>query len=171
MDGRSTAEEVADAILSWDIDYQCSDEEDVFLSNNIDDGSDYALINSDAKSSDSDDGGNDSGRNQEDFPAQPPAATTSANEIIAKSGAVWQRFQSTSAGRVRAHNVFTASPFVPRAIARCTVTPDDAWKIFIHESILRKIIQYTNEEAQCKGATSFCLELQKLEASLDCSMH
>ena len=126
MDGRSTAEEVADAILSWDIDYECSDEEDVFLSNNSDDGSDYALINSDAKSSHSDDGGNDSGRNQEDSPAQPPAATTSVNEIIAKSGALWQRFQSTSAGRVRAHNVFTASPVVPRAVARCIVTPDDA---------------------------------------------
>ena len=77
---------------------------------------------------------------------------------------MWGRFQSTSAGRVRAHNVFTASPSVPRAVAKCIVTPYDAWKIFIHESILRKIIQCTNEEAQRRGATSFCLDLQKLKA-------
>ena len=80
MDRRSTAEEVADAILSWDTDDECSDEEDVFLSNNNDDGNDYALINSDAESSDSNDGENDSGSDQEDSPAYPPAATTSANE-------------------------------------------------------------------------------------------
>ena len=92
MDGRSTAEEVSDAILSWDTDDKCSDEEDVFLSNAIDDGSDYALINSNAESSDSDDGENDSGSDQEDSSAQPPPATTSANELIDKSGAVWERF-------------------------------------------------------------------------------
>ena len=77
---------------------------------------------------------------------------------------MWERFQSTSAGRVRAHNVFTASPGVPRAVARCIVTPYDAWKIIIRESILQKIIQYTNKEAQRRGATSFCFDLQKLEA-------
>ena len=87
----------------------------------------------------------------------------SANEIIAKSGAVWKCFESTGAGKVRVHNVFTASPGVLRAVARCIVTPYDAWKIFIHESILRKIIQYTTEEAQRRGATSLCLDLQKLE--------
>ena len=50
MVGRSTAEEVSHTILSWDTDDKCSDEEDLFFSNNIDDGSDYALINSDAES-------------------------------------------------------------------------------------------------------------------------
>ena len=127
MDGPSTAEEVADAILSWDTDDKCYKEEDVFLSNNIDDGSDYALINSDAKSSDSDDGENDNGSNQEHSSAQPPASKTSAIEIIAKSGAVWECFQSTSARKVRVHNVFTASPGVLRAVARCIVTLYDAW--------------------------------------------
>ena len=150
--------------MSWDTDDECSDEEDVFLFNNIDDGNDYAFINSDAESGNSDDGENNSGSDQENSPGQPPAGTTSANEIIVKSGAVWERFQSTSVGRVRAHNVFTASPGVPRAVARCIVTPYHAWKNFIHENILRKIIQYTNEEAQRRGATSFCLNLQKLEA-------
>ena len=60
MDRQSIAEEVADVILSWDTDDECSDK-DVFLSNNINDGSDHALINSDTENSDSDDGKNDSG--------------------------------------------------------------------------------------------------------------
>ena len=164
MDKRSTAEEVADANMSWDTDDECCDEDNVFLSNNIDDGSDYALINSDAESSHSNDGKNDRISDQEDSPAQLPAATASANEITAKGGAVWERFQSISAERVRAHNFFTASPGVPRAVVRCIVTQCDAWKIFIHESILRKIIHYTNEEAQRRKGTSFCLDLQKLDA-------
>ena len=77
---------------------------------------------------------------------------------------MWERFQSTSAARVKAHNVFTASLGVPRAISTRIVTLYNAWKIFIRESILRKIIQYTNEGAQRREAISFCLDLQKLEA-------
>ena len=48
--------------------------------------------------------------------------------------------------------------------SNCKNSIYNAWKHFIHKSILRIIIKYTNEKAQCKGNTSFFVDLQKWEA-------
>ena len=114
-----------------------------------------------AESSDNSD---DESNSEQDNLMLPQTTTSSSNQVLGKNGALWERFSSRVTGRIRAHNIFTASSGVSRAIARSIVTPYDAWNHFIHEDILRNIVKYTNEEKQRRDATSFLLDLRKLEA-------
>ena len=153
-----------DEFFSWNTDDDLSDEEDVCVATN-DDGTVACTISfeSYAESSDSSEEEHNDGNDDRASP-QPQTTSLLPNQISGKNGAVWEHFSSRVPGRTRAHNIFTANSGVPRAIARSIVTPYDAWKHFIHQSILRIIVKYTNEEAQRRGNTSFSLDLQKLEA-------
>ena len=164
MANQNTADEAANIIVSWDTDDDCSDEDDMHFADSLGEetaGDCSNLAVSDAESSDNSDDESDS---EQANLMLPQTATLSSNQVLGRNGALWERFSSRVTGRIRAHNIFTASSGVPGAIARGIVTPYDAWKHFIHESILRNIVKYTNEEAQRRGATSFLLDLQKLEA-------
>ena len=161
MADQTTADEAANIIVSWDTDDDCSDEDDMYFANSLGEdttGDCSNLAVSDAESSD-----NESNSEQDNL-MLPQTTTLSPNQMLGRNGALWERFSSRVTGRIRAHNIFTASSGVPRAIAKSIETPYDAWKHFIHESILRNIVKYTCEEAQRRGATSFLLDLQKLEA-------
>ena len=118
---------------------------------------------SDAESSDSSEDERNDG-NDDRSSTQPQTISLLPNHISEKNCLLWERFSSRVAGKSNAHNIFTVTSCVPRAIARSIVTPYDTWKHFIYESILRIIVKYTNEEAQRRGNTSFLLNLQKLEA-------
>ena len=141
MADQTTADEAANIIVSWDTDDDCSDEDDMYFADSL--GEDTAgdcsnLAVSDAESSDNSDDESDS---EQDNLMLPQTTTLSSNQVLGRNGALWERFSSTVTGRIREHNIFTLSSGVPRAIARSIVTPYDAWKHFIHESILRNIVK------------------------------
>ena len=160
-----------DEFFSWDTDDDSSDEEDVRVATN-DDGTVACTISSesDAESSDSSEKEHND-KNDDHASPQPKTTSLLPNQISGKTGAVWEHFSSRVPGRTRTHNIFTANSGVPIAIARSIVTPYDAWKHFIHQSILRIIVKYTNEEAQRRGNTLFSLDLQKLKVLLHFNTH
>ena len=137
----------------------------MYFANSLDYGT-AACTNSTESGEESSDSSEDERNDENDdrSSTQPQTISLLPNQISGKNGLLWERFSSNVAEKINAHNIFTATFCVPRAIARSIVIPYDAWKHFILESILRIIVKYTNEEAQRRGNTSFLLNLQKLEA-------
>ena len=115
-----------------------------------------AFIASNSSEDESDDDSNDvtsTGRQQ---------ATSS--DITGKNGSLWTSSQPALTGRTAAHNVFTASPGVLSSVSCTITTPHDAWKMFIHDSILKSITKFTTDEAVRCGDVDFSLTLDELES-------
>ena len=154
-----SGDEVTNIITSWDNDDELSsDEEDAEtqLGSLISFSARPAFIASNSSEDESDDDSNDvtSTCRQE---------ATSSN-ITGKNGSLWTSSQPALTGRTAAHNVFTASPGVPRSVSCTITTAYDAWKMFIHESILRSITKFTTDEVVCCGDVDFSLTLDELES-------
>ena len=154
-----SGDEVANIITSWDTDDELSsDEEDAEtqLGSSISSFARPAFIASNSSEDESDDDSNDvtsTGRQE---------ATSS--DITGKNGSLWTSSQPALTGRTAAHNVFTASPGVPHSVSCTITTPYDAWKMFIHEPILRSITKFTIDEAVRCGDADFSLTLDELES-------
>ena len=135
-------DEATNIITSWDTNNELpSDEEDAEtqLGSSISSSAWPAFMASNISEDESDDDSNDvtsTGRQE---------ATSS--DITGKNGSLWTSSQPALTGRTAAHNVFTASPGVPRSVSYTITNPYDAWKMFIHESILRSITKFTTDEA------------------------
>ena len=154
-----SGDEVANIITSWDTDDELSsDEEDAEtqLGSSISSSARPAFFASNSSEDESDNNSNDvtsTGRQE---------ATSS--DITGKNGSLWTSSPPALTRRTAEHNVFTASPGVPRSVS-CTITiPYDARKMFIHESVLRSITKFTTDEAVCCGDVDFSLTLDKLES-------
>ena len=154
-----SGDEIANIITSWDTDDELSsDEEDAEtqLRFSISSSARPAFIVSNSSGDESDDDSDDvtsTGRQE---------ATSS--DITGKNGSLWTSSQPALTGRTAAYNVFTASPGVPRSVSCTITTPYDAWKMFIHESILRSITKFTTGEAVRCGDVDFSLTLDELES-------
>ena len=154
-----SGDEVANIITSWDTDDELSSVEEnaeTQLGSLISSSARPAFIASNSSEDESDDDSNDvtSTCRQE---------ATSSN-VTGKNGSLWTSFQPALTGRTAAHNVITASPGVPRSVSCTITTAYDAWKMFIHESILRSITKFTTDEVVCCGDVDFSLALDELES-------
>lgn len=65
--------------------------------------------------------------------------------LFGKDGTQWSIQQPSNIGRTSGQNVFTALVGVKKWKLQ---TPYDAWKLFINEKMLRKIVRHTNEEEE-----------------------
>ena len=157
---RVGAEEAANIITSWDTDDELSDEEDEDAMQVVDDISAPTSCQLSDGSSDE-----DSDEEERDIGAAPMQGlqTPNPSEILGRNGSVWTSSPVTLAGRTQARNVFTSTPEVTRSISNAITSPYCAWKHFIHETILRSIVKFTNEEATRRGDREFCLSADELE--------
>ena len=134
--------------------------------------SDVAAIMADSGTdvSDTDDG--QTGPNATDSSESPSSSEDESFEeagreemLTGRDGTKWRRMtRSHYVGRTAAHNVFTANPGIsPSCRNQAARSEYQAWKLFINECILRKILQHTLEEGR-RSNTEFLLDLCELEA-------
>ena len=87
-----------------------------------------------------------------------------AGNRAGRNGTIWKSCQPVLTGRISAHKIFTATPGVRRYVSSSISTPYSAWKMFIHESILKSMAKFTTKEAVCPGDVDFSLSLDELES-------
>ena len=88
-----------------------------------------------------------------------------AGDVAGRNGTIWTSCKPALTGRTAAHNILTAISGVKPCCASSSIsTPYSAWKMFIHESILRSIAKFTTEEAVRRDDTDFSLSLDELES-------
>ena len=152
-------DEITNMITSWDTDDELSsDEENVEtpVGSSHSSSAQSACIASDSSEDESDDDSNGV--------TSIGAQSDTSSDITGKNGTIWTSCQPALTGRTATHNVFTATPGVPRSVSCSITNPYDAWKMFIHESILRSITKFTIDEAMRRGDVDFSLTLDELES-------
>ena len=153
---RMISEEVADIIISWDTDDELSSDEEETVSRLLPSVSPAASSAiTDSESSDENESDDESANSTRD---------ATAGDVAGRNGTIWTSCNPVLTGRTPAHNIFNATPGVPRCVSTSISTPYSAWKMFIHESILRSIAKYTTEEAVRRGDVDFSLSLDELES-------
>ena len=147
------SDQVADITTALDTDELSSDEEDAVPQllpfNSL--AASSAIIG--RKSSD---------ENESDDKSTTSTQDATSGNITGRNEIIWTSCQPVLAGRIPAHNIFTATPGVPRFVLSGISTPYIVWKMFIHEPILRSIAKFTTGEALRRGDIDFCLSLDEL---------
>lgn len=151
-------EEVANIITTWDTDDELSSDEEgeeTQLASSISSPARSAFVASEST---------DESESDDDSTCVTSAQDPTSGDVTGRNGTIWSSSQPALSGRTAAHNVFTATPGVPRSVSSTITTPYDAWKMFIHESILRSIAKFTTEEAIRRGDVDYSLTLDELES-------
>ena len=149
-------DEITNIITSWYSDEDWSSDEEnaetpLGSSNSSSTGTAFLAVDSSEDESDGDSSVVTSTCAQND---------TSA-DISGKNGSLWTSSKPALTGRTAMHNIFTATPGVPRSVSCSIKSPYDAWKIFIHDLILKLIAKFTTDEVlQCGDS----LTLNELES-------
>ena len=147
--------EVVNIITTWDTDDDLSShEEDAIpqLLSSVSSAASSTII--DRERSDEDESDDERVTSTQD---------ATASDIAGKNGTIWTSRKPVPTGRIPLYNLFTATPGIPRSVSSGINTPYSAWKMFIHESILRTIVKFITAEAVRRGDIDFSLSLDELK--------
>ncbi|XP_064100905.1 uncharacterized protein LOC135211533 [Macrobrachium nipponense] len=92
------------------------------------------------------------------------STSTDRNTIITRHGIAWEPLSSSRKGRYSQSQVFKATSGISKTVKNVAAeSPYSAWRIFIDETMLRKIHKWTISEGK-NHDESWVLSLEKFEA-------